>query len=201
MGAIADMVKAGYVRHIGLSEVSATTLRRAYTVHSIADLQIEYSLLARGIEDEILPTCRMLGIGVTAYGILSHGLLSGHWSKERMMSPGDYRNLSPRFSAENLDYNLSLVKTLRTIAEAKGASVAQIAIAWVLSRGQDIVPLIGARRREQLTEALSALELTLTTDDLAQIERAVPAGAAAGDRYNAYEMASLDSERNGAGSR
>lgn len=197
-GAIADMVRAGYVRHIGLSEAGADTIRRAAAVHPIADLQIEYSLLSRGIEAEILPTCRELGIGITAYGVLSRGLISGHWSKERAMMPGDFRNFSPRFSGENLEHNLSLVEALRAVAEAKGATVAQVAIAWVLSRGQDIVPLVGARRRDRLTEALGALSLDLTGDDLAQIERAVPPGAAAGDRYPTAQMAHLDSERRGA---
>lgn len=195
IGAIAEMVQAGYVRQIGLSEAGAATLRRAAAVHPIADLQIEYSLISRGIEDEILPVCRSLGIGVTAYGVLSRGLLSGHWSKERAIGPGDFRGYSPRFSGENLDHNLTLVEALRSIAEAKGATVAQIAIAWVLSRGDDIVPLVGARRRERLAEALGALTFTLNTDDLAQIERAVPAGAAAGDRYPTAQMSFLDSER------
>ncbi|HLZ63621.1 MAG TPA: aldo/keto reductase [Ktedonosporobacter sp.] len=195
IGAIADMVKAGYVRHIGLSEAGADTIRRAQAVHPISDLQIEYSLLSRSIEDEILPTCRELGIGVTAYGVLSRGLLSGHWSKERTMAPGDFRSFSPRFSSENLDRNLALVEALRSIADAKGATVAQIAIAWALSRGQDIVPLIGARRRDRLAEALAALDLALSPADLARIEQAIPVGAAAGNRYDPRQMTSLDSER------
>jgi aryl-alcohol dehydrogenase-like predicted oxidoreductase len=191
---MADMVKAGYVRHIGLSEAGADTLRRAYAVHPISDLQIEYSLISRGIEAEILPACRELGIGVTAYGVLSRGLLSGHWSKERAGAP-DFRSHLPRFSGENLDRNLLLVEALRAVAEAKGATVAQVAIGWVLSRGQDIVPLVGARRRDRLAEALGGLDLELTVDDLAQIERAVPPDAAAGDRYPTPQMAHLDSER------
>jgi aryl-alcohol dehydrogenase-like predicted oxidoreductase len=199
IGAIADMVKAGHVRHIGLSEVGADTIRRAHAVHPISDLQIEYSLLSRGIEGEILPTCRKLGIGVTAYGVLSRGLLGGHWTKERAGSSGDFRNFSPRFNGENLDHNLALVEALRAIVDAKGVAVAQVAIAWVLSRGQDIVPLVGARRRDRLNEALGALELNLTADDLAQIERAIPSGSAAGDRYPAPLMADLDSERGQAG--
>lgn len=196
VGAIADMVKAGYVRQIGLSEAGADTLRRAHAVHPITDLQIEYSLISRGIEAQILPLCRTLGIGVTAYGVLSRGLLSGHWSKDRVVAPNDFRSSSPRFMGENLDHNLELVEAMRAMASAKGATVAQVAIAWVLSRGSDIVPLVGARRRDRLAEALGALDLNLTADDLAQIERAVPLGAAAGDRYNAHSMASLDSERN-----
>jgi aryl-alcohol dehydrogenase-like predicted oxidoreductase len=197
VGAIAEMVQAGYVRYVGLSEVGAQTARRAHAVHPIADLQIEYSLLSRGIEDEILPTCRELGIGVTAYGILSRGLLSGHWSKERAATAGPFRQTAPRFTGENLDRNLALVEALRAVAESKGATVAHLAIAWVLSRGDDIVPLVGARRRDQLAEALGATELELTADDLEAIERAVPAGAAAGDRYHAPQMATLDSEHCG----
>jgi aryl-alcohol dehydrogenase-like predicted oxidoreductase len=197
IGAIAEMVQAGYVRHVGLSETGAETLRRAHAVHPIADLQIEYSLLSRGIEAEILPTCRELGVGVTAYGVLSRGLLSGHWSTERAATAGPFRQTAPRFTGENLDRNLALVEALRSVAEAKGATVAHLAIAWVLLRGEDIVPLVGARRRDQLAEALGALELPLTPEDLGTIERAVPPGAAAGDRYHEPQMASLDSERGG----
>jgi aryl-alcohol dehydrogenase-like predicted oxidoreductase len=198
VGAIAEMIEAGYVRHIGLSEVGAETIRRAAAVHPITDLQIEYSLLSRSLEPEILPTCRELGIGITAYGVLSRGLLSGHWSAGRELAATDFRAHSPRFQGENLERNLELVEALRTVAEARGASVAQVAIAWVLSRGEDIVPLIGARRRERLHEALGALELTLDAADLARIEEAVPPGAAAGDRYAAPQMAMLDSERRAA---
>ncbi|MCC6613684.1 MAG: aldo/keto reductase [Anaerolineae bacterium] len=195
VGTIAEMVQAGYVRYIGLSEVGADTIRRAHAVHPINDVQIEYSLISRGIEESILPTCRELGIGITAYGVLSRGLLSGHWSKERALTPTDFRSHGPRFTGDNLEHNLALVETLRSIAEAKGATVAQVAIAWVLARGADIVPLVGARRRDRLAESLAALDLTLTADDLAQIETAIPVGAAAGDRYNAQQMAILDSER------
>jgi aryl-alcohol dehydrogenase-like predicted oxidoreductase len=196
VGAIADMVKAGYVRHLGLSEAGVETVRRAHAVHPVADLQIEYSLFSRGIESGILPACRELGVGITAYGVLSRGLLSGHWSKDRAGAARDFRNFSPRFNGENLDRNLTLVEALREVAASRGATVAQVAIGWVLSRGEDIVPLVGARRRDRLTEALGALELNLTPDDLAQIERAVPPGAVAGDRYAAPQMATLDSERN-----
>jgi aryl-alcohol dehydrogenase-like predicted oxidoreductase len=195
VGAIGEMVEAGYVRHVGLSEVGAETIRRAQETQPISDLQIEYSLLSRGIEDDILPTCRELGIGVTAYGVLSRGLLSGSWSKDRELGPADFRSHAPRFSAENLDRNIALVDALRGIAEARGATVAQVAIAWVLSRGDDVVPLVGARRRDRLEEALGALELDLGREDLAEIERAVPPGAAAGERYDAGQMAILDSER------
>ena len=195
VGAIAETVEAGYVRHVGLSEVGGDSLRRAHAVHPISDLQIEYSLISRGIEAEILPACRELGVGVTAYGVLSRGLISGHWSKERTLGAHDFRSHAPRFSEKNLENNLELVEALRSVAEAEGATVAQIAIAWVLSRGEDIVPLVGARRRERLTEALGALELELTDDDLAQIEGAVPADSVAGERYDARQMAILDSER------
>jgi aryl-alcohol dehydrogenase-like predicted oxidoreductase len=193
IGAIADMVKAGYIRHIGLSEVGPGTIRRAAAVHPICDLQIEFSLISRGIEDAILPTCRELGIGITAYGVLSRGLITGNWNKNA--AAGDFRVHSPRFQGENADKNLALVEALRIIANVKGASVAQIAIAWVAAQGDDIVPLVGSRRRSQLDEALSALEIPLTPADLAAIEQAIPKGAAAGERYAAAQMAMLDSER------
>jgi aryl-alcohol dehydrogenase-like predicted oxidoreductase len=195
VGAIADMVAAGYVRHVGLSEAGADTLRRAAAVHPICDLQIEYSLISRGIEDLVLPACRELGIAVTAYGVLSRGLISGHWSRERGAAGGDFRAHAPRFSEENLDRNLALVEALRSIADAKGVTVAQAAIAWVLSRGDDIVPLVGSRRRAQLAEALGALDLDLDDGDLAEIEAAMPPEGAAGDRYPEQAMAQLDSER------
>ncbi|MFI5764419.1 aldo/keto reductase [Streptomyces sp. NPDC051563] len=194
VGAIAEAVTAGHVRHIGLSEVGADTLRRAAAVAPIADLQIEYSLISRGIEEEILPTARELGIGITAYGVLSRGLISGHFTRDRTLAPGDFRGMSPRFQGDNLDRNLDLVDALRKVADEKGVSVAQTAIAWVLAQGEDIVPLIGARSRERLGEALGALQVTLTSADLAAIEAAVPAGAAAGERYPAAQMAHLDSE-------
>jgi aryl-alcohol dehydrogenase-like predicted oxidoreductase len=195
IGAIAGLVERGYVRHIGLSEVGADTIRRAAAVHPIADLQIEYSLISRGLEKEILPACRALGIGITAYGVLSRGLISGHWTAGRAVSEGDFRNRSPRFSADNLDHNLRLVNALRAIAADNGTTVARIAIAWVLSRGDDVVPVIGARRRDRLTEALGALDLKLTAAELARIEDAVPPGSAAGERYAAPTMAHLDSEK------
>ncbi|MCL6733560.1 aldo/keto reductase [Streptomyces neyagawaensis] len=195
VGAIAELVEKGYVRHIGLSEVGAETIRRAAATAPITDLQIEYSLISRGIEDEILPTARALGIAVTAYGVLSRGLISGHFTPDRQLAAGDFRSLSPRFQGDNLRHNLDLVEALRKIAEQKGVTVAQIAIAWVLSRGEDIVPLVGARRRDRLAEALGALEVRLDQADLTAIEEAVPAGAAAGDRYPAAQMAHLDSER------
>jgi aryl-alcohol dehydrogenase-like predicted oxidoreductase len=194
VGAIAEMVKAGYVRHIGLSEVGAETIRRAQATHPICDLQIEYSLISRGIESEILPTCRELGIGITAYGVLSRGLISGHWSKARAGEPG-FRSSAPRFQGANLDANLALVEKLRIIADEMGASVAQIAIAWVAAQGDDIVPIIGARRRDRLEEALGALDVKLFGDDLAALEQAVPPHAAKGERYPSQALAFMDSEK------
>ena len=193
VGAIAELVQAGYVRHIGLSEVGADTIRRAHAVHPIADLQIEYSLLSRGVEDEVLPTLRELGIGLTAYGVLSRGLLSGHWQADRGLAQGDFRAHSPRFAAENVQHNLSLVEALRAEANGRGVSVAQMAIAWVLAQGDDIVPLVGVRTRERLGETLGALELKLTAEDLAAVERAVPEGSAKGDRYPTPLMSQLGS--------
>ena len=194
IGSLADMVKGGYVRHIGLSEVGAETIRRAAAVHPISDLQIEYSLISRGIEAEILPTCRELGIGITAYGVLSRGLISGHWTKTRK-DEHDFRGNSPRFQGANLEANLALVETLRQIADAMGASVAQVAIAWVAAQGPDIVPLVGARRRDRLAETLGALDVKLSADALAELAKALPLGVAAGERYPAAALAHLDSEK------
>lgn len=193
VGAIADMVKTGYVRHVGLSEVGAETIRRAAAVHPVSDLQIEYSLISRGIEDGILQTCRDLGIGITAYGVLSRGLISGHW--QAGAAGKDFRAHSPRFQGENVAENLKLVEALRQVAEARGASVAQVAIAWVAAQGADILPLVGARRRDRLAEALGSLNVALDADALNAIEAAVPRGAAKGERYAAAQMAMLDSER------
>ena len=195
VGAIQEMVEAGHVRYIGLSEVGAETIRRAQAVHPIVDVQIEYSLLTRTVEHAILPTCRELGIAITAYGVLSRGLISGHWSADRSTAPTDFRSFSPRFQGENLEHNLHLVERLEEIAEERGVTVAQIAIAWVLSKGDDVVPLIGARSRARLSEALAALDVELAGDDLAALERAVPEDAAAGERYPEMAMADLDSER------
>lgn len=195
VGAIAELIEKGYVRHVGLSEVGADTIRRAAATAPIADLQIEYSLISRGIEESILPTTRELGIAITAYGVLARGLISGHYTADRQLDAGDIRAFSPRFQGENLRHNLNLVEALRKIAEQKGVSVAQIAIAWALSRGEDIVPLIGARTRERLAESLGALDVTLDETDLAAVEEAVPADAAAGERYAPAAMATLDSER------
>jgi len=195
VGAIADMVKAGYVRHIGLSEAGSETIRRASSAHPIADLQIEYSLFCRGIEKKILPVCRELGVGVTAYGVLVRGLLSGHWSPGRAFGPGDIRKFAPRFAGENVGRNLALVEAVRSLAEKKGVTVAQLAIAWVLARGRDIVPLVGARNRERLQESLGALDVILSKEESEVVERLVPPGAVAGERYAPQMMLTLDSEK------
>jgi aryl-alcohol dehydrogenase-like predicted oxidoreductase len=193
IGAIAEMIRAGYVRHIGLSEMGADTIRRAHAVHPIVDLQIEYSLMSRGIEKAILPTTRELGIGITAYGVLSRGLLSGRLPPAD--NKGDIRIVRmPRFQQGNVERNLQLVDALRQIGDAKGASPAQLAFAWVRSRGDDILPVMGARRRDQLQESLDALDLKLTADDLARIDAAVSPELTAGTRYDAPQMAHLDSE-------
>lgn len=193
VGAIADLVKAGYVRHIGLSEVGADTIRRAHKVHPIVDLQIEYSIMTRSVEREILPALRELGIGMTAYGVLSRGLISD--SALGGGSIGGFRTHTPRFQGENLGRNLSLVRALKGIADVKGCTVAQLAIAWVAQRGADIVPLVGARKPERLAESLGALEITLTPQELVLINAAAPAEAVAGARYPTEHMAMLDSER------
>ena len=195
VGAIAEMIDAGYVRHVGLSEVGAETLRRASAVHPVADLQIEYSLLSRGIEAEILPACRELGVGITAYGVLSRGLLGGELAGRGSFAAGDVRPGMPRFRPENLTPNLALVDALRTIATARGATVAQVALAWVLSRGDDIVPLVGMRRPARVAPTIAAVELQLSPDELAEIEQAAPAAAVAGTRYDERQMGTLDSER------
>jgi pyridoxine 4-dehydrogenase len=194
IGTLAEMVAKGWIKHIGLSEVGSETIRRAHTVHPIVDLQIEYSLISRGIESDILKTCRELGIGITAYGVLSRGLISGHWSKDRSEAQ-DFRRMSPRFQDANIDRNLALVEQLRAIAVEVGASPAQVAIAWVAAQGNDIVPLVGARRRERLTEALGALNVELTAAHLAALAEAFPPGVAAGNRYPDAQLAHMDSEK------
>ena len=193
IGAIADMIRAGYIRHVGLSEVGAETIRRAQAVHPVADLQIEYSLMSRGIEQKILPTTRELGIGITAYGVLSRGLLSGRLPAAG--SKGDLRVVRmPRFQQGNVEQNMRLVDALREIGQGKGATPAQLALAWVRSRGGDILPVMGARRRDQLKESLGALDLKLSAADLARIDAAVSPEQTAGTRYDAPQMAHLDSE-------
>jgi aryl-alcohol dehydrogenase-like predicted oxidoreductase len=195
IGAIAELIDAGYVRRIGLSEVGAETIRRAAAVHPIADLQIEYSLVSRGIEDQILPTCRELGIPITAYGILSRGLLSDTFSPGKAPVAGDARGRFPRFTRENAEHNAKLVDALREIARSRGASVAQLAVAWVRSRGDDVIPLIGARRRDQLAEGLVGAAMALPAPELEAIDAAVAANPVRGERYGAPQMADLDSER------
>lgn len=193
VGAMAELVKAGDIKHIGLSEVGSDTIRRAHAVHPIADLQIEYSLISRGIENDILATCRELGIAITAYGVLSRGLISGHWSKPSGQQ--DFRGLSPRFQSGNVDANLTLVEPLRAIAADLGVTVAQVAIAWVAAQGQDIVPLVGARRRDRLAEARGASNVKLSPAHLAALARAFPPGIAKGERYAPEQIAHLDSEK------
>ena len=192
VGAVAEMIQAGYVRYLGLSEVGADTIRRAHAVYPVSELQIEYSLMSRGIERSILPTVRELGISITAYGILSRGLLS---SGTAQLAANDPRARFPRFRGENHARNLELLAALETIAAAREVTAAQLAIAWVASRGEDIIPLIGTKRRDRLAEALAALDLPLSQDELAVIEAAVPAAAVAGDRYEPAQVAALDSER------
>jgi len=191
VGAIADMIKAGYVRHVGLSEVGPETIRRAARVHPIVDLQIEYSLISRGAEAQIFPVLKELGIAVTAYGVLSRGLLSG----SQINGPGDFRSRFPRFSGPNLAKNEPLVARLKEIAAGKGVSQSQLAIAWVLAKGDSIVPVIGARKRTQLSESLAALELKFTVDELTALEAAIPPEAVAGTRYDEHQMRVLDSEK------
>jgi aryl-alcohol dehydrogenase-like predicted oxidoreductase len=191
IGAIGELVKAGYVRAIGLSEVGPETIRRANAVHPISDLQIEYSLISRGPEKTIFPALAELAIGVTAYGVLSRGLLSG----SRPKSPTDLRAHLPRFTGENRERNSRLIESLRKLAVEKSATTSQLAIAWVLAKAPAIVPLIGARTRAQLAESLGALQVPLTPDDVRQIESAVPAAAVAGTRYDEHQMRVLDSER------
>jgi aryl-alcohol dehydrogenase-like predicted oxidoreductase len=193
VGAVAEMIQAGYVRYLGLSEMGPETIRRANAVHPVSGLQIEYSLMSRGIETAILPTVRDLGIAITAYGIMSRGLLSA--STARGIGSGDPRARFPRFQGENLQRNLGLIAALEQIAAERGVSTAQLAVAWVLSRGTDIIPLIGTKRRDRLAESLAALELALSPDELAAIEAAVPSSQVAGDRYEAAQMAALDSEK------
>jgi aryl-alcohol dehydrogenase-like predicted oxidoreductase len=193
VGAIAELIQAGYVRHIGLSEMGAGTIRRAHAEHPVTALQIEYSLMSRGIEAEILPTVRELGIGVTAYGVMSRGLLDAVTA--RSLDASDPRARFPRFQGENLARNRELVQALDETAGQMGATAAQVALAWVLSRGDTIIPLIGTKRTQRLHESLAALDLRLTETDLARIESAVPAGQVAGSRYDAAQMGVLDSER------
>ncbi|MFI6101516.1 aldo/keto reductase [Lentzea sp. NPDC051213] len=193
VGAIAEQIEKGRVRHIGLSEVGPETIRRAHAVHPIADLQIEYGLFSRGIEEEILQTTRELGISITAYGVLSRGLISA--TPPTRYAPGDFRGHTPRFQGDNLAHNIGLVEKLNEIAAGKGVTVAQLAIAWVAARGEDLVPLVGTTKRARLTEAIGAVDVTFTEQELQEIEAVVPVGAVAGTRYATAQMALLDSER------
>jgi len=191
VGAIADMIEAGYVRHVGLSELGPETIRRAAQVHPIVDLQIEYSLISRGPEAQIFPVLKELGISVTAYGVLSRGLLSG----SRIAGPTDFRSRFPRFSGQNLSKNEELVARLKVIAADRGVSQSQLAIGWVLTKGDSIIPVIGARKRTQLSESLAALDLRLTPDEIAALEAAISPNAVAGTRYDEHQMRVLDSEK------
>jgi aryl-alcohol dehydrogenase-like predicted oxidoreductase len=191
VGAIADLIKAGYVRAIGLSEVGPDTIRRAHATHPVGDLQIEYSIISRGPETAIFPLLRELGIGVTAYGVLSRGLLSG----SKPAAAGDFRANLPRFAGDNRERNQHVIDELRTLADAKNVTATQLAIAWVLAKGPTIVPVIGARTRAQLAESLAALDIALTKSDQSRIEDAIPPSVVAGTRYDAHQMRVLDSER------
>ena len=191
VGAIADLIKAGYVRYVGLSEIGAGAIRRAHAVHPIIDLQIEYSLVSRGPETSIFPALRELGIGVTAYGVLSRGLLSG----SRPAGKGDLRAWLPRFAGENLARNQNLIDALNALATEKGATATQLAIAWVLAQDESIVPVMGARTRTQLDESLGALKLKLSPTDLTRISETIPAADITGTRYDEHQMRMLDSER------
>jgi aryl-alcohol dehydrogenase-like predicted oxidoreductase len=191
VGAIAEMVQAGYVRHIGLSEMGPETIRRAATVHPIVDLQIEYALISRSPEAKVFPVLEELNIAATTYGTLSRGLLSG----SQFGGAGDYRAHLPRFKDENLARNQQLVAKLKELADSKGITQSQLAIAWALNKQSFIVPVIGARTRAQLAESLAALEVKLTAAEIAAIEAAVPADAVAGTRYDAVQMKNLDSEK------
>jgi aryl-alcohol dehydrogenase-like predicted oxidoreductase len=192
VGAMADLVRAGKVRYLGLSEAGPGTIRRAHAVHPIAALQTEYSLWTRDPEGEILDTCRELGIGFVAYSPLGRGFLTGTLRSPEELAPDDRRRMHPRFAPENFARNLTLVERLREMAAAKGCTLAQLAIAWVLAQGKDIVAIPGARRRVHLEENLGALQVQLTTDDLAVLDRAAPRGVAAGTRYPEQWMQALN---------
>ena len=191
VGAIVDLIRAGYVRYIGLSEMGAATVRRAHAVHKISDLQIEYSLVSRNPETGIFPALEELSVGVTAYGVLSRGLLSG----SKPAAQGDFRAHLPRFSGENISQNEKLIDRLNQLAAERGLKAAQLAIAWVLAKGRRIIPVIGARTRAQLSESLGALRVKLTESELAHIEESIPASAIAGTRYDERQMRMLDSEQ------
>ena len=192
VGAMADLVRAGKVRWLGLSEAASATVRRAHAVHPIAALQTEYSLWSRDPEQEILPTLRELGIGFVPYSPLGRGFLTGQIKTIDDLAPDDYRRNSPRFQGENFQKNLALLKEIEAIATDKNCTPSQLALAWVLAQGQDIVPIPGTKRRKYLEQNVAAVDLKLTAEDIARIERAMPAGAAAGTRYAAPQMAALN---------
>jgi aryl-alcohol dehydrogenase-like predicted oxidoreductase len=191
VGAIADLIKAGYVRYVGLSEVGVDTIRRAHAIHPICDLQIEYSLITREPEQKLFPLLNELGIGATAYGVLSRGLLSG----SNLQKSGDLRTVFPRFAGENRKRNERLVQALNQVAAEKGITASQLAFAWVLAKGKHIVPLVGARKRVQLEESLGALRVQLSGEEVSRVEQAIPASQVAGTRYGEEQMRMLDSEK------
>ncbi len=190
VGAMAELVQQGKIRHIGLSEAAAETIRRAHKVHPITAVQTEYSLWTRDPEEEILPTCRALGIGFVPYSPLGRGFLSGRFSSPDELDENDFRRSGPRFTGENLDSNLKLAAKVAEIAEGKGVTAAQLALAWVLAQGEDLVPIPGTKRRTYLEQNAGAADIVLTADDLARIEAEVP--RAAGDRYNEAGMAAVN---------
>ncbi|MEX0280135.1 MAG: aldo/keto reductase [Arenibacterium sp.] len=195
MGALKDCADAGWVRHIGLSEASAGTIRAAHAIHPITAVQQEWSLMSRSIEADVLPTCRELGIGVTAYGVLSRGLLSGHMTAQTMAGRREFRTMAPRFQGDAFTNNLALTDALASLADKRDCTTAQLAIAWVLHRGLDVIPLVGARRPDRLAEAIGALDIQLSAAECTEIEAAVPVSAVQGARYDAHGMQMLDSER------
>src|SRR5262245_6242093 len=192
VGAMAELVKAGKVRYLGLSEAAPATIRRAAKVHPIAALQTEYSLWSREAEDEILPTVRELGIGFVAYSPLGRGFLTGQFKKFKDLPADDYRRNAPRFQGENFQKNLDLVKKIEDMARGKGCTPSQLALAWVLAQGQDIVPIPGTKRAKYLDENLGALDVRLTPEELRQIDAILPTGAASGDRYAPQAMQAID---------
>jgi aryl-alcohol dehydrogenase-like predicted oxidoreductase len=194
VGAIAECIEAGWVRYLGLSEVGPETLRRASAVHPVCDLQIEYALTTRNIERAVLPACRELGIGITAYGVFSRGLLTGGWQPGKG-SQGDFRSHAPRFQGEAGERNLGVAGRLAEVAAGFGLTPGQLALGWVLAQGDDIVPLVGARRPQRVSEAVAVLHAQLGADQLAALEAAIPADAIEGERYAPAQMAMLDSER------
>ena len=192
VGAMSELVKSGKVRHLGLSEAAPQTIRRAHKVHRITALQTEYSLWSRDVEQEILPTVRELGIGFVAYSPLGRGFLSGQFRKPEDIPADDWRRNSPRFQGENFYRNLELVKRIEEIAREKKATPSQLALAWVLSRGKDVVPIPGTKRRKYLEENAAALQIRLSSEDLRRIDQMAPPGVAAGDRYAAASMRAVN---------